>query len=124
MTRTKASLLTKILFSAALPLAVLTGVLIGTSEADAAIAPPFQRMIYVADWGNALSSKAKIDQIMNDSAYMNVDAIMMILYSDYFEAVRDPVNKSSWDTRASWNMLEYAIDSAHKKISNYMYGCR
>ena len=75
---------------------------------------PFKRVISVTEWGMQFSTKEKIDQVMNDVSYMNGDAIIMYVGSEYFEAVRDPAKKS-WDYRASWNMLEYAITKAHEK---------
>src|SRR3990172_9300331 len=75
---------------------------------------PFKRIISVNEWGMQFSTKASIDQVINDVSYMNGDAIAMYIGSEYFEAVRDPA-KADWDKRASWNMLEYAITKAHEK---------
>ena len=74
---------------------------------------PFERIISVHEWGMQFSTKEKIDQVIKDVIYMNGDAIAMYVGSEYFEAVRDPT-KASWDGRASWNMLEYAINKAHE----------
>ena len=75
---------------------------------------PFKRIIFTPEWGMKFSSKASIDSAINNISYMNADAMTINVYSEYFEAVRDPA-KESWDTRASWNMLEYAIEKAHSK---------
>ena len=75
---------------------------------------PFKRIINVNEWSMQFSTKANIDQVINDVSYMNGDAIAMYIGSEYFEAVRDPA-KADWDKRASWNMLEYAITKAHEK---------
>ncbi len=94
------------------PLMIL--LIAGINIASAAEPLPFKRFMYVNDWTGTLDSKADIDNIMNDSSYMNVDAIMISLSSDYFEAVRN-LSYVSWDSRASWNLLEYAIKKAHEK---------
>ncbi|HWR26687.1 MAG TPA: chitobiase/beta-hexosaminidase C-terminal domain-containing protein [candidate division Zixibacteria bacterium] len=86
-----------------------------SAPSSAANGLPFQRALYVNEWENTLDSKSKIDVVINEAAYVNADAIIMYINSEYLEAVRDPVNKGSWDSRASWNMLEYAIDKAHSK---------
>ena len=75
---------------------------------------PFKRVISVNEWGGLFSTKASIDKVIDDVSYMNGDAIVMYVGSEYFEAVRDPA-KAGWDKRASWNMLEYAINKAHEK---------
>src|SRR3990170_3874121 len=75
---------------------------------------PFKRIINVNEWGMQFSTKASIDQVIEDVSYMNGDVIMLQVGSEYFEAVRDPA-RASWDSRASWNMLEYAITKAHEK---------
>ena len=75
---------------------------------------PFKRIIFTPEWGMKFSSKASIDGVINNISYMNVDAMTINIGSEYFEAVRDPAKKS-WDYRASWNMLEYAIEKAHSK---------
>ncbi len=94
----------------------------GISAASAAEPLPFKRFMFVHEWSGNIESKADIDRIVNDSAYMNVDAILMFVSSEYFEAVRDPNGKyldgtlkKYGDSRASWNMLEYAIQKAHAK---------
>src|SRR5659263_227441 len=86
----------------------------GVQVASAANELPFQRIMSVNEWGGQFSTKANIDQVINDAGYMNVDAIMLQVGSEYFEAVRN-VSRASWDSRASWNMLEYAINKAHSK---------
>ncbi len=99
----------------ALRFAILIILFLGViSSASGAEPLPFKRFITVNDWDGNLNSKADIDRIVNDSAYMNVDAIMIILWSDYFEAVRNPLY-ADWDPRASWDLLGYAIKKAHKK---------
>lgn len=75
---------------------------------------PFKRVISVNEWGGIFSTKASIDQIIENVSYMNGDAIIMYVGSEYYEAVRDPT-RGSWDSRASWNMLEYAITKAHER---------
>ena len=75
---------------------------------------PFERIITVNEWGMQFSTKERIDQVIKDVIYMNGDAILMYVGSEYFEAARDPTKKD-WDKRASWNMLEYAIEKAHEK---------
>ncbi|MFZ3167205.1 MAG: hypothetical protein WA130_06285 [Candidatus Methanoperedens sp.] len=74
----------------------------------------FKRAVSVHEWGGTFSTKASIDNMINETVYMNSDAIMMSVGSEYFEAVRDPT-KANWDSRASWNMLEYTINKAHAK---------
>ena len=75
---------------------------------------PFNRAISVTEWGGIFNTKESIDQVVDNLSYMNVDNLIMYVGSEYFEAVRDP-SKASWDTRASWDMLEYAITKAHEK---------
>ena len=86
----------------------------GINVASAVQELPFKRVISVNEWGMLFSTTASIDQVIDDVSYMNGDAIVMYIGSEYFEAVRDPT-KASWDLRASWNMLEYAIAKAHEK---------
>jgi hypothetical protein len=74
---------------------------------------PFSRMMFLNDWGT-LSSEAAVETAIDECAYMNADSIMMHVYSEYFEAVRNP-NYSHWDTRASWDMVGKAITYAHSK---------
>ncbi|HWQ95896.1 MAG TPA: chitobiase/beta-hexosaminidase C-terminal domain-containing protein [Candidatus Methylomirabilis sp.] len=75
---------------------------------------PFKRVISVNEWGMQFSTKASIDRVIDDVSYMNGDAIVMYVGSEYFEAVRDPA-RADWDKRASWDMLEYAIKKAHER---------
>ncbi|MFZ3167690.1 MAG: chitobiase/beta-hexosaminidase C-terminal domain-containing protein [Candidatus Methanoperedens sp.] len=84
-----------------------------TDAAGAANELPFKRMIDVNSWGDATKNQTMIDKVIEDVIYMNGDAIMFSIESQYFEAVRDP-SRASWDSRASWNMLEYAIAKAHE----------
>ncbi|MFZ3382389.1 MAG: carbohydrate binding domain-containing protein [Candidatus Methanoperedens sp.] len=86
----------------------------GIEVASATNELPFQRILSVNEWGGQFSTKSNIDQAINDAVYMNVDAIMMQVGSEYFEAVRSP-SRADWDSRASWNMLEYAINKSHSK---------
>lgn len=95
-------------------LILLLYLFVGIEAASAANDLPFQRVMSFNEWGGQFTTKSDIDQAINDAVYMNVDAIMMQVGSEYFEAVRNP-SRASWDTRASWNMLEYAINKAHDK---------
>ncbi len=88
---------------------------VGMDIAEAIETPDVHRFIFVSNRNGSLNSEVNIDRVVSDSAYMNVDAIMLSVTSEYFEAVRDPFNKGEWDRRASWNMLEYAITEAHEK---------
>lgn len=87
----------------------------GIEAASAENSLPFQRALYVNEWYNTFGSKENIDIVIDNAIYMNCDAIFMYVGSEYYEAVRDPVNKGSWDSRAPWNMLEYAINKAHSE---------
>ena len=93
---------------------LLIYVFAGIEVSSAANELPFQRILSVHEWGGQFSTKANIDQVINDAVYMNVDAIILGVGSEYFEAVRN-TSRASWDSRASWNMLEYAINKAHSK---------
>ena len=82
---------------------------------------PFQRILLINEWGGQFSTKANIDKAINEAVYMNADAVGMQIGSEYFEAVRNS-SRASWDSRASWNMLEYALDKAHSKnIQAYVW---
>ena len=76
---------------------------------------PPNRFMYVNDWGGIYDTEEKLKAVIDDAAYMNCDAVLMIVWSDYFEAVRDPVNKGSWDSRDSWDMVGTGIQYAHSK---------
>ena len=86
----------------------------GSTANGAGPSAPFNRMMFVNDWGK-FSSEAAVRTIIDECVYMNADAISMTVASDYFEAVRDPVNKGYWDPRASWDMVGKAVDYAHSK---------
>lgn len=90
----------------------------GMDIAGASGEQPFNRLLYVNEWGGALDTTAKIDKIISDAVAIKADAIAVQVGSEYFEATRDPVNKLSWDVRAkpTYNglpMLEYFIKKAH-----------
>jgi len=72
----------------------------------------FHRILYVNEWGGALDTEEKVKSIIDDAVYMNCDAVMLYVPSEYFEAAKNPAH-SNWDSRVSWNMLETAIEYAH-----------
>ncbi|HWR26689.1 MAG TPA: carbohydrate binding domain-containing protein [candidate division Zixibacteria bacterium] len=94
-------------------LILFTSLLAGINMASATGSLPFERILYVNEWGDTFDSKLDIDNVISKAMYMHSDALMVQIGSEYFEAERDPINKGSWDSRASWNMLEYFINKAH-----------
>ncbi|CAG0949507.1 hypothetical protein METP3_00119 [Methanosarcinales archaeon] len=94
----------------------------GINVASAAGELTFNRMIYVSEWGGALTTQADVDKVIEDAAYSRADAIGVLISSNYFEAARDPIRKGKWDNRINTGfsnqglpLFEYFIRKAHEK---------
>ncbi|MDD5688646.1 MAG: Ig-like domain-containing protein, partial [Elusimicrobia bacterium] len=95
-------------------LAVIFVMLCGVISKVSALVPiNFTRGdMFVTHWYQ-IDSEAKLYADLQAGKDANFDAVFFFLREDYIEAARDPINCGSWNTQASWGMLEKAIAWCH-----------